>query len=162
MKILITYDSFFGNTQKIAKAIKDGFGSSHSIIFENVSNIKNEQLTVVDLLIVGSPTRGFRPSPNTSSFLKKITIKGLVNTKVAAFDTRLHLDSIKKSALKFIVDTGGYAAKPIAKQLIRKGGELIVPPEGFFVTGEEGPLKEDEIERAKNWAVFIEKNLKPE
>ena len=51
-----------------------------------------------------------------------------------------------------MVDKGGYAAKPILKQLIRKGGENIAEPEGFYVEGEKGPLRENEIERAKEWA----------
>ena len=46
----------------------------------------------------------------------------------------------------------GYAAKPISEKLRRKGGELIVAPEGFFVKDVEGPLKEGELERAEAWA----------
>jgi flavodoxin len=46
----------------------------------------------------------------------------------------------------------GYAAKPIADKLKKKGGKLVLPPEGFFVQGSEGPLKEGEVERAAEWA----------
>ena len=53
--------------------------------------------------------------------------------------------------MRFIVKTGGYAAKHIAKTLIRKGGELIAPPEGFLVSDEKGPLVNGEIERATKW-----------
>jgi hypothetical protein len=49
----------------------------------------------------------------------------------------------------------GYAAAPIAKQLTKKGGELAVAPEGFFVAGTEGPLKEGEFTRAAEWAKRI-------
>jgi hypothetical protein len=38
---------------------------------------------------------------------------------------------------------------------VKKGGELIAPPEGFFVQGTEGPLKEGELERASDWAKQI-------
>lgn len=44
------------------------------------------------------------------------------------------------------------AAGPIAKRFVKKGGDLAVPPEGFFVAGTEGPLKEGELERAADWA----------
>ena len=46
----------------------------------------------------------------------------------------------------------GYAAKPIADRLEKKGGQLAVPPEGFYVTDTEGPLVEGELERAAEWA----------
>jgi len=37
---------------------------------------------------------------------------------------------------------------------------LIIPPEGFFVEGVEGPLKEGEIEHAASWAKEIVKGKK--
>jgi len=77
---------------------------------------------------------------------------GLEGVKVAAFDTRLSPSDIESPALRFIVKTGGYAAKRIANRLKRSGGDLITPPEGFFVVGTEGPLKEGELERAADWA----------
>ena len=46
----------------------------------------------------------------------------------------------------------GYAAKPIADRLQKKGGELVVPPEGFYVADTEGPLLEGELKRAVDWA----------
>jgi hypothetical protein len=49
------------------------------------------------------------------------------------------------------VKTGGFAAKPISKMLTEKGGNLILPPEGFFVAGDQGPLKDGELERAADW-----------
>jgi hypothetical protein len=54
--------------------------------------------------------------------------------------------------LNFFVNIFGYAAKPIGERLVKKGGDLNMPPEGFFVTGTEGPLKEGELERAADWA----------
>jgi len=69
----------------------------------------------------------------------------------AAFDTRFALESIDSSTVRFIVKTGGYAASTIAKELKKRGGNLVAAPEGFLVTGEKGPLKEGELERAKEW-----------
>jgi flavodoxin len=57
--------------------------------------------------------------------------------------------------LRILVNLFGYAAKPIADRLEKKGGERIMPPEGFFVEGTEGPLKEGELERAADWAKQI-------
>jgi hypothetical protein len=49
----------------------------------------------------------------------------------------------------------GYAAKPIANRLTKKGGVLTMEPEGFFVEGTEGPLTDGELERAAAWAQRI-------
>jgi hypothetical protein len=67
--------------------------------------------------------------------------------KVAAFDT-----SIPKKDMPFFIRLGGYAATPISEALKQKGGELVLPPEAFYVAkGQRGPLKEGELERAARW-----------
>jgi hypothetical protein len=53
----------------------------------------------------------------------------------------------------------GYAAKPIAYKLEKKGGSLVIPPEGFLVKASEGPLKDGELERAADWAKLIIETL---
>jgi hypothetical protein len=105
----------------------------------------------LDLLLVGSPTRGFRPSEATNSLLKSIPANGLKGVKVAAFDTRIAIAEMKPAILRFFARIAGYAAKPIADLLRKKGGDLIVPPEGFYVEDTEGPLKAGELERATDW-----------
>ena len=152
MKVLIVYDSVFGNTEQIAQAISDSLGSKENVETLRVNDVRIEKITGLDLLIVGSPTRGFRPTQAITNFLKRISTNGLNGVRVAAFDTRLLLSSIDSSVLRFIVKTGGYAAKSIANRLKKNGGNLTVPPEGFLVTGEEGPLKDGELERAADWA----------
>jgi flavodoxin len=153
MKALTIYDSFFGNTEQIAQAIGNALGSPEDVGVLRVSNVKPEQLTGLKLLIVGSPTRGFRPTKAITDFLRKIPTNGLKGVRVAAFDTRFTVSDIEETPiLPFFVRLFGYAAKPIADRLERKGGELAIPPEGFFVEGTEGPLKEGELERAADWA----------
>jgi flavodoxin I len=154
MKTLIIYDSFFGNTEQIARAAGQSLNVGNDGILR-VDDVKPEHLKGVDLLIVGSPTRGFRPSEKTAAFLKALPADACKGTKVAAFDTRIAVNEIKQAPLRFLVKLGGYAAAPIAKQLQAKGGTLVMPPEGFFVKDRQGPLKPGEIERAQNWAVSI-------
>jgi flavodoxin I len=161
VKALIIYDSFFGNTEQVAQAIGRGLGSSEELQTLRVGMVKTEQLTGLELLIVSSPTRGFRPSPAISNFLKGIPKNGLKGTRIAAFDTRFTEEEIRSSAkiLPFLVNIFGYAAKPIADGLEKRGGELIAPPEGFYVRGTEGPLLEGELERAEEWARGIAAKL---
>ena len=152
MKALVIYDSVFGNTEKIARAIADGLGSGADVEVLQAEQASPDLLHGVDLLVVGSPTRGFRPTEALAGLLKRIPAKALQGMKVAAFDTRFKADEIDSVGVRFIVKTGGYAAKRIADQLKRAGGSLIVPPEGFYVEDTEGPLKPGELERATSWA----------
>jgi flavodoxin I len=152
MKALIVYDSFFGNTEQIARAIGNSLGPPEDVRIVRVGDVKPEQLAGLELLIVGSPTRGFRPTPAITDFLKSMPGNSLSGIKVTAFDTRIAPSDVESPVLRTIMKVGGYAATPIVDRLKKKGGDLITPPEGFFVTGEKGPLKEGELERAAEWA----------
>ena len=153
MKALVVYDSQFGNTEKIAQAISQELSSRMDIEILQVGNVKPEHLAGISFLVVGSPTQRFRQTTATTNFLKSIPKNGLESIKVAAFDTRLTEKEIGENRiLAFFVSLYGYAAEPISKILQRKGGTLIVPPEGFFVEGMEGPLIQGELERASDWA----------
>ena len=156
MKAMVVYDSVFGNTEKVAQAIGQALGSTEDVQVVRVSDTKPEQLVGLTSLIVGSPTRQFSPTGATTGFLKSIPKHGLKGVKVAAFDTRFTESAIEKvRILAFFVKIFGYAAKPIADRLQKKGGELVVPPEGFYVGDTEGPLLEGELERAADWAKQI-------
>jgi flavodoxin len=157
MKAWVVYDSVFGNTEKIAQAIGRALGPSKEVEIRRVGDVKPEEWTGATLLVVGSPTRGFRPTPAMSSLLKSIPANGLKDIRVAAFDTGIALDDIDSRPLRGLVKLFGYAARPMAERLQKKGGELVLPPEGFFVEGTEGPLKEGELERAAEWVKQITK-----
>lgn len=102
--------------------------------------------------MVGSPTQRFRATPALSSLLKALPKNSLKGVKVAAFDTRMIEKQINATpVLPFFVKIYGFAARPIAELLKKKGGTLILPPEGFYVEGMEGPLISGELERAAAW-----------
>lgn len=149
MKALIIYDSFFGNTEKIAMAIGESLGGADAV---RVADVKAGQLQGLDLVLVGSPTRGFRASDGTRAFLKGLPAGALKGARVAAFDTRLEMKPSVPGILRFLEKIFGYAADPIGKALASKGGTLVAPPEGFIVDGTEGPLKDGELARAAQWA----------
>ncbi|MBN1926288.1 MAG: hypothetical protein JW798_10660 [Prolixibacteraceae bacterium] len=155
MKTLIVYDSVFGNTAKIAMAICQGCTMYSEVSALGINEFTFSKLSDVKLLIVGSPTRGFRPTPAIGNFLKHLPEQKLNGVLVAAFDTRLSLKHCNSGFIRFIVKNGGYAANNISSKLVAKGGENFMPPEGFLVTGEEGPLLESEIKRAQKWAETI-------
>jgi flavodoxin I len=142
MKALIVYDSVYGNTEKIASAIAEAITSPDEVKVLRAGEVNPSELASFDLLIVGSPTHGGRPTPAVQEFLNKVS-KLSQGVNVAAFDTRV----ASKFARVF-----GYAAGRIARNLKGKGGTLTASPEGFFVTSTKGPLKEGELDRAAGWA----------
>ena len=146
MKALIVYDSVYGNTEKIARAIGEAITPSGEVKVLRAGEANPSELASIELLIVGSPTHASRPTPAIQDILNKVPKLSLQGINVAAFDTRI---STK------LVGVFGYAAGRIARNLKRKGGTLIASPVGFFVTGGKGPLKEGELERAAAWAKGI-------
>ena len=152
MKALVVYDSIFGNTEKVAQAVGGALGAPGDVSVLRVGDVKSELLAGVEVLIVGSPTRAFSPTPATKAMLKAIPAKALSGIKVAAFDTRISVEDTNSKILSAMVKVFGYAAKPIADKLKSKGGDLVLAPEGFYVQDSEGPLKEGELERAVAWA----------
>lgn len=156
MKAMVIYDSQFGNTAQIARAIAEGLRGAATdaadVDLRSIGDARPEQVTGLDLLVVGSPTQKFRSTPATKDFLKSIPRNGLRGVRVAAFDTRLTEEEIDSNGvLSKLVDIFGYAASPIAKELAKQGGEAAAEPEGFYVGGTEGPLLEGELERAEAW-----------
>jgi flavodoxin len=104
---------------------------------------KNGDLVGLDLLVVGSPTLGGRPTPAVKTFLDRIPEGALAKVRVAAFDTRMTM---------WVAKLFGWAADRIAAGLAAKGGIAAAKPEGFIVKGREGPLADGERERAAVWA----------
>lgn len=151
MKALIVYDSFFGNTEKVARSMGDALASGGNVEVVRAEDVKIEHLKGLDLLIVGSPTRAFRPSPATGGFLGKIPEGALKGVKTGAFDTRIDEGDVSLP-LRVLMRIFGYAAGRISADLRKRGGRVGTAPEGFIVGGKEGPLKEGELERAADWA----------
>ncbi|MBN1411308.1 MAG: flavodoxin domain-containing protein [Spirochaetales bacterium] len=151
MKIVIVYDSVFGNTEKIAQAMGKGLGSGHDVTVAKVGTLDAEILKNAEGLVVGSPTRAFQPTKAIKNFLKSFSRERLQGIRVAAFDTRVLLSDVNSGFLNFMVKLFGYAAEPIAAKLVKYGGKLSLSPEGFYVNGTEGPLKDGEEGRAVEW-----------
>jgi flavodoxin len=153
MKIVVLYDSLYGNTEVIAQMIANTLKKFGDVQIARAGSLFIEQLVGVQMLVVGSPTQQFRPTIGMRSFLHQLPKNSLKGVRVAAFDTRLTKNEIEKSPpLPFFVRIFGYAAERIAKQLLKKGGELALPAEGFYVEGMKGPLVRGEVERSDKWA----------
>lgn len=152
MPALVVFESFFGNTEMVARAIAEALGAPHAARARRVDQLEPSDLADLDLLIVGSATRAFRPSPATQAWLKGLAPGRLEGVRVAAFDTRMDVAKMGNPFLSVLARFFGYAAEPIAKGLERAGGTPTGAPAGFVVEAKEGPLREGETDRARAWA----------
>ena len=144
MKAIVIYDSQYGNTEQVAKAIGGGIGGEVKVV--RFGDVKAAELASYDLLFVGSPTQGGRYTMSMKGFLDAIPSGTLKNVRVASFDTRLKTKLVK---------IFGYAGTRIADTLTIKGGNLAAPAEGFLVKSAKGPILDGELERAAAWAKGI-------
>jgi hypothetical protein len=157
MKAVILYESLFGNTATVARAIADGLGPIGEVTVAQYGEVPEGVAEEADLLVLGGPTHGWgmtkpasRRSPKSEGYAvgAREWLQGLRRrrgTKVAAFDTRFD----KPQWLT------GSAALRIARRLGRSGCQLILPPESFFVQHTEGPLRQGEEDRARRWGADL-------
>ena len=156
MKALVVYDSVFGNTEKVAQEMGRALATLGEAQALRVGDVRQEHLSGLDVLVVGSPTRAFSPTPAIKKWLNGLPSSSLRGVKVAAFDTRFPVQDANSAILRFLVKLFGYAAEPIGSRLAKKGGKPGMPPEGFFVNDSEGPLRDGELARAAEWVRQIE------
>jgi flavodoxin len=140
MKTLVVYDSMYGFTEKIAKAIGSGIAGEIKVV--RFSDVKAGEVAGCDLLVVGSPTQGGRALKSIQEWVESLLETDIKNKKTAVFDTRIPAKWVKLF---------GYASGKIGDSLKKKGANLIVQPEGFLVKGAKGPLSDGEEERAGEW-----------
>ena len=157
MRATVVCESAFGNTRKIAEAIAEALDAELLSVEDSLPD-----LDALDLLVVGAPTHvhglpsersrkaavdqggtGVDPTRGIRDWLTELPPAN--GQLVAAFDTRFE----KPAWLT------GSAAKGIVKRLRRQGFEVAAAPESFYVLGGEGPLKDGELERAREWAAGL-------
>jgi flavodoxin len=141
MKALVLYDSIYGNTKKIAETVAAELGKGVKTV--TVSDFSTKDLTGINLLVVGSPILGWSPSEKTGKLLAALKTGELKGIKATSFDTRMR------------IFFHGDAANKIAESLRKAGAEIVAEPCGFIVEGREGPLANDAVSKAKEWAASI-------
>jgi len=131
-KAAVIYDSKFGNTEKIARALSEGMKREGLLVdCFKTDAVDPGKLGEYDMLAVGAPTQMFRISRPMREFLGKLEDVDLGGKKGFAFDTRL------KSRF------AGSAANGIEKKLKKLGVTIIRGYASAIVGGAEGPLEEN-------------------
>lgn len=149
MNSLIVFESFFGNTERVAQTIADTLKQSGQVTTIRVSPDLPLDLTSVDLLLLGCPIISWKPSVGMQAFMGKISPLEIRGKTFACFDTRVR-------GPKWIV---GDACEGMTAQLSSMGGRALTPPEKFFVRSKQGPLEKTELEHAVSWAGELAKLL---
>ena len=163
-RALVIYESMYGNTERIGKAIGAGLGEVMPVDVIEVGIAPTALAADVGLVVVGGPTHALGMSrPTTREDAAKQAQSPLVSPGIGvrewlssltapdhdgmplavAYDT--HLDH------PMVVRRLGSAGAAIAKQLHQLGFTLATEPEHFWVSGTQGPLREGELERGRDW-----------
>ncbi len=164
MKIVIVYESMFGNTHAVAEAIAAGLGDVGAVTVGSTTAASFLDLAEAELLVVGGPTHAHGLSskstrrsaqedavedtaldldedaggPGLRDWFKKLPDGS--GRFGAAFDTRIDRPEI----------ITGSAAHGIARRLRHHGYKELLEHESFVLEG-NGPVLDDELERARKW-----------
>jgi hypothetical protein len=160
LKAVVVYESHWGNTAEIARAIAEGLGPE--AIAMTTDQATGETTRDAGLIVVGAPVIGFslatdamrdsiRKNPGGAPSPPELSHPSLRSWlaalpkrpgRFAAFETR-------------IAWSPGGAAGTIAKGLLRAGLTAAADSMRFFVKGKFGPLKDGEVERARRWGAEL-------
>lgn len=163
MHAVVVYESHWGNTAAIARAIAEGIGPEARALATDEAT--PAVLGSADLVVAGAPvmafglpTEGIRttaatdrkaPTPaDVSHPSMREWLEGLPSGKAfsAAFETRLRWSP-------------GGATSAIDKGFAKAGYRPISKAQKFVVTGSYGPLREGELERARAWGAELAASL---
>ncbi|GAA4067228.1 flavodoxin family protein [Agromyces indicus] len=164
MRALVVYETIWGNTGELARAIAEGLRSSEGVdavdVVEAVS-AADEIDPDVDLVIVGGPTHAF--SMTTESTRESARQQGA--TTIPARGIREWLDALAPPSSPIAVATfdtrtvkprlPGSAAKKALKKLVSKGFRPVDHPVTFGVHGYSGPVADGELTRAREWGATL-------
>lgn len=169
MRAVVVFESLFGNTEQVARAIGDGLAGNVDVDVVEVQAAPHD-LPGVDLVVAGGPTHAFgmtRPrtredaarqssqAPAPQGIGLREWIDGLPDAAApwvtATFDTRV--TRVRRLP--------GSAAKGAAKALRARGHRTVAAPESFYVDDVAGPLVAGELERARAWGATLGTLLGP-
>lgn len=156
MSTLVVYESRWGNTETVARAVAEGIG--HDTVVVHVSDAPVPVPGDVDLLVVGGPTHAFSLSRATTrrdaiakgapdapsdrgvrEWLAQLTASA--DLDVATFGTRV--GSVRHLP--------GSAARAAGREVRRRHLGRLVATMSFYVDDMAGPLLEGELDRARVW-----------
>jgi len=145
---IVVYDTMFGNTEKIARALAEGMEKQGvHVDCLKVDRVNISRLGEYDLLAIGGPTHAFGLSKSMKDFLQKLEKVNLGGKRAFAFDTKM------KSRF------AGSAGKRIEEKLKKLGMDIVKSHVSAIVKGREGPVEEGAEETFRQIGIEIAKSL---
>ena len=158
MKAVVVYESLWGNTAAIARAIAEGVGPGCRAL--STAEACEAEMEGVDFVVAGAPILGFTLPTDSMRKQEASDRKAPKPADLSHPSMRNWLESLPKSdgqCAAFetrIWWSPGSSAKQILAGLERAGYRPI-GREKFLVTGGYGPLKDGEVERAHDWGAQL-------
>ncbi len=165
MQAIVVYESHWGNTAAIARAIAEGIGPEARVL--STAEATGAAIGDADLIVAGAPLLGF--SLPTESMLKSIAANAARDPVAADLShptMRAWLDALPKGAGRAaafetrISWSPGSAAKAILGRLEAAGYRPVAKAQRFIVQGKYGPLRDGELERARAWGAQLAQAMK--
>jgi flavodoxin len=157
MTALVVYESLWGNTEQVARAIAEGLAEHGQVQIKEVSDVDSPDASVT-LIAAGGPTHTFAMSRESTRVQAveqgaththtKIGLREWIK-KLAPDHPEWHLATFDTKIEKVRHLPGSAAAGAAA--WARRHGHPVVETHHFFVDEIDGPLAVGEIERAKAW-----------
>jgi flavodoxin len=134
---IVIYDSSFGNTEKIARALAFGLEENGAEIdCFKVDQVDVEKLAVYDFIAIGGPTHIISASKPMKEFLERLRTVDLRGLKGFSFDTR---NESRMNGKHWLLLENS-AARVIEGVLKRRKVDIVRPRRSALVEGREGPL----------------------
>ncbi len=156
MVALVVYESLWGNTAAVARAIAEGIGSGAEALPTDLATL--ERVAAADVLVVGGPVLGFRLGTDAMRASIAETEKeaprppDLVHPSLRSWLEALPRGTAACAAFETRIWWSPRGATgDIEKLLAAAGYRRAARAEKFVVTDKYGPLRDGELERATAW-----------
>jgi flavodoxin len=153
---IVVYESVWGNTAAVARAIADGLGPDAGAYAPD--EVPPDGLAAADLIVAGSPVFGFSlPTDGMRENILRSEADAPTPPDLAHPSLRSWLDSLpdgKGWSAAFetrIWWSPRGATGTIEKRLSQRGYPPIVKAQKFIVRDKYGPLRDGELDRAREW-----------
>lgn len=160
MKAVVVYESLWGNTAAIARAIAEGIGDGTQAL--TTSDATAQALAGADLLVVDAPVLGFSlPTEKIRTNLRANLGKAPTPPDLAHPSLRSWMAALPKGDGRFaafetrIWWSPAGATGAIGRGMRSAGYRTAGKAKRFIVTGGYGPLKDGELERARQWGAEL-------
>ena len=166
MRALVIYESMFGNTAEIARAVAEGLRAEHVVVdVVEVRDAPPADQIMADLIVVGAPTHAFSLSraSTRADAVRQGAPAGAAATGLREWIESMPAQPVLARPLAATFDTRVTKVRRIPKAastraahlLSRHGYELVSRPTPFLVEDLRGPLIAGEADRARTWGRVI-------